>query len=122
MKKLGLLPRLIIGIILGIIVGLIMNKTQSSIITKFLGAIIGTYTSLFGNLLKFIVPLIILGLITPGIADLGKKATKMLTFTTGLAYVSSIIAGFVAFAVGKVLIPILLKGIDARILTGEIKS
>lgn len=94
MKKLGLLPKLIIGIVLGIVVGLIMNKTQSNIVTKMLGAVIGTYTSLFGNLLKFTVPLIILGLITPGIADLGKKAGKMLTFTTALAYISSIIAGF----------------------------
>ena len=122
MKKLGLLPRLIIGITLGIIVGLIMNKTQSNIVTKMLGAVIGTYTSLFGNLLKFTVPLIILGLITPGIADLGKKAGKMLTFTTALAYISSIIAGFFAYAVGKILIPMLLHGIDARKLTGEIKT
>ena len=122
MKKLGLLPRLIIGITLGIIVGLIMNKTQSNIVTKMLGAVIGTYTSLFGNLLKFTVPLIILGLITPGIADLGKKAGKMLTFTTALAYISSIIAGFFAYGVGKILIPMLLHGIDARKLTGEIKT
>ena len=122
MKKLGLLPRLIIGITLGIIVGLIMNKTQSNIVTKMLGAVIGTYTSLFGNLLKFTVPLIILGLITPGIADLCKKAGKMLTFTTALAYISSIIAGFFAYGVGKILIPMLLHGIDARKLTGEIKT
>ena len=122
MKKLGLLPRLIIGITLGIIVGLIMNKTQSNIVTKMLGAVIGTYTSLFGNLLKFTVPLIILGLITPGIADLGKKAGKMLTFTTALAYISSIIAVFFAYGVGKILIPMLLHGIDARKLTGEIKT
>ena len=122
MKKLGLLPRLIIGITLGIIVGLIMNKTQSNIVTKMLGAVIGTYTSLFGNLLKFTVPLIILGLITPGIADLGKKAGKMLTFTTALAYISSIIAVFFAYVVGKILIPMLLHGIDARKLTGEIKT
>ena len=122
MKKLGLLSKLIIGIVLGIIVGLIMNKTQSNFVTKMLGAVIGTYTSLFGNLLKFTVPLIILGLITPGIADLGKKAGKMLTFTTALAYISSIIAGFFAYAVGKILIPMLLGGIDARKLTGEIKT
>ena len=122
MKKLGLLPKLIIGIVLGIVVGLIMNKTQSNIVTKMLGAVIGTYTSLFGNLLKFTVPLIILGLITPGIADLGKKAGKMLTFTTALAYISSIIAGFFAYGVGKILIPMLLHGIDARKLTGEIKT
>ena len=122
MKKLGLLSKLIIGIVLGIIVGLIMNKTQSNFVTKMLGAVIGTYTSLFGNLLKFTVPLIILGLITPGIADLGKKAGKMLTFTTALAYISSIIAGFFAYAVGKILIPMLLHGIDARKLTGEIKT
>ena len=99
-----------------------MNKTQSNIVTKMLGAVIGTYTSLFGNLLKFTVPLIILGLITPGIADLGKKAGKMLTFTTALAYISSIIAGFFAYGVGKILIPMLLHGIDARKLTGEIKT
>ncbi len=117
MKKIGMLPRLLIGIAVGVFIGVIINATKGinniyvSFLIKFIAGIIGTYTSLFGNFLKFIVPLIILGLITPGIADLGKKASKMLTFTTILSYVSSIIAGFFAYIVGITLIPAILKGV-----------
>ena len=118
MKKMGMLPKLLIGAVAGILVGLLINNltkegsnTIISSMMSFIAGVIGTYTTLFGSFLKFIVPLIILGLIIPGIADLGKKAGKMLTFTTVLSYLSSIIAGFSAYIIGTIIIPIILKGI-----------
>lgn len=70
MKKLGLLPRLILGIILGIVIG---NLNLPSIVR-----ILATFNSIFGNFLGFTIPLIIVGFIIPGIADLGKSAGKLL--------------------------------------------
>lgn len=50
MKKLGLLPRLILGIILGIVIG---NLNLPSIVR-----ILATFNSIFGNFLGFTIPLI----------------------------------------------------------------
>lgn len=68
--KLGLLPRIIIAIALGIVCGLFF---PGWIVRIFL-----TVNSLFGNFLNFIIPLLILGLVAPGIADLGKGAGRLL--------------------------------------------
>ena len=64
--KFGLLPRIIIAIILGIVFGLFMPK---SIVRVFV-----TFNSIFSNFLQFLIPLIIVGLVTPAIADIGKGA------------------------------------------------
>ena len=65
--KLGLLPRIIIAIALGIVCGLFF---PGWIVRIFL-----TVNSLFGNFLNFIIPLLILGLVAPGIADLERSRT-----------------------------------------------
>ena len=79
--KLGLLPRIIIAIALGIVCGLFF---PGWIVRIFL-----TVNSLFGNFLNFIIPLLILGLVAPGIADLGKGAGRLLLITALLASCSS---------------------------------
>ena len=103
--KIGLLPRLIIAIILGIIVGNIAKSANLPIIIR-LGA---TFNSIFGNFLGFSIPLIIIGFVVPGIADLGEGAGKTLALTALVAYVSTIIAGSFAFAVDKTVFPAFLK-------------
>ena len=103
--KIGLLPRLIIAIILGIIVGNIAKSADLPIIIR-LGA---TFNSIFGNFLGFSIPLIIIGFVVPGIADLGEGAGKTLALTALVAYVSTIIAGSFAFAVDKTVFPAFLK-------------
>lgn len=97
MKKLGLIPKLIIAIILGLLFGNFMPE-------GFI-RVLATFNSLFGNFLGFIIPLIILGFVVCGIADLGGSAGKMLGFTTLLAYGSTLIAGFFAFFVSSKLFP-----------------
>ncbi len=72
-RKIGLLPKLIIGIILGIIVGLISKSVESYIVVRLLS----TFSGIFGNFLKFIIPLVIIGFVAPGIADLGRGAGKL---------------------------------------------
>ena len=89
MKKLGLLPRLILGIIAGIAIG----KLGIPVLIQLLA----TFNGIFGNFLGFVIPLIIIGFIIPGIADLGKSAGKLLGITTLIAYCSTVVAGCLAF-------------------------
>lgn len=102
MKKFGLLSRIIVAIILGVAFG-----SFAPLWFIRLGA---TFNELFGNFLSFIIPLIIIGFIAPGIGSMGRGAGKLLGLTGALAYISTITAGVVAFLVAKGLYPILLKG------------
>lgn len=105
-KKLGLLPKLLIAIVLGLVIGTICQKIgDAGELIIQLGA---TYNSIFGNFLNFCIPLIIIGFVVPGIADLGTGAGKTLAATTGVAYLSTIIAGSLAFVVDMALFPSLV--------------
>ena len=100
--KFGLLPQIIVAIILGIAFGGILPAWCSRI---FL-----TFNSIFSQLLGFAIPLIIVGLVTPAIADIGRGAGRMLALTTLLAYGSTVIAGLASFGVGESLFPSMLSG------------
>ncbi|NBI05374.1 dicarboxylate/amino acid:cation symporter [Senegalia massiliensis] len=101
MKKIGLLPKLIIGIILGIIIGLISKQLGNFIVVRFLS----TFGNIFSNFLNFIIPLVIIGFVAPGIAELGRGAGKLLGITALFAYVSAVIAGVMAFFIGSTILP-----------------
>ena len=95
--KFGLLPRIILAIVLGVVLGSFVPEN----VVKFFA----TFNGLFGGFLGFAIPLIIIGFIVPGIAHLGKGAGKLLGVTATTAYVSTIIAGTLAFTVGSLLLP-----------------
>ncbi|MCW6084665.1 MULTISPECIES: dicarboxylate/amino acid:cation symporter [Clostridium] len=97
MKKLGLIPKIIIAIILGILIG---SFTPVPVVRIF-----RTFSSIFGEFLGFLIPLIILGFIVAGIAELGQGAGKLLGITVGLAYLFTLISGFSALLVGRTLLP-----------------
>lgn len=100
--KIGLLPRIILAIILGVVIG--------SFAPENMVRVFATFTSLFGNFLNFVVPLIILGFIAPGIAKLGKGSGKLLGISTLVAYVSTIIAGVFAFLAAMLVLPGFMEG------------
>ena len=104
--KLGLLPRIIIAIALGIVCGLFF---PGWIVRIFL-----TVNSLFGNFLNFIIPLLILGLVAPGIADLGKGAGRLLLITALLAYGFTLFSGFFTYFTCDLSYPWLLNTADKR--------
>lgn len=87
--KFGLLPKIIIAIIAGILLSYILPLWSVRLFVTFNG--------IFANFLSFIIPLIIFGLVAPGIAELGKNAGKLLGITTIIAYGSTIIAGFFSY-------------------------
>ncbi|MDK6233032.1 dicarboxylate/amino acid:cation symporter [Aerococcus sanguinicola] len=98
-KKLGLVPRLIIAIILGIIAG------QLSFIPEwFLRAFI-TFSAIFSSFLNFVIPFMIIGLVIKGIADLSDGAGRLLGITALTSYISTLIAGSIAYTTAITLFP-----------------
>ena len=102
MKKLkvSLLAKVVIAILAGIIFG---NFLPISIARIFV-----TFNSLFGSFLSFAIPLIIVGLVTPAIGDLGKGAGKLLAITAAIAYGSTIFSGFFTYFSGMNIFPQIL--------------
>lgn len=96
-KKIGLLPKVIIAIALGI--------ACSFFFPLWLIRIFITFNGIFGNFLGYIIPLIIIGLVAPGIAELGKDAGRLLWITVALAYGSTLISGFFSYSVSSALFP-----------------
>ncbi|MCY6355513.1 dicarboxylate/amino acid:cation symporter [Clostridium sp. ZS2-4] len=97
MKKLGLIPKILLAIILGILIG----KFAPIFVTR----VFVTFTSIFGQFLGFAIPLIILGFIVAGIADLGTGAGKLLGVTVGFSYLFTLLSGSYALLVGKTILP-----------------
>lgn len=108
MSKIPLVVRVLIGIVLGILCGLFFPQ----VLVQFFA----TINSIFSNLLNFIIPLLIVGLIAPAIAELGKGAGKLLAVTAALAYGSTIVAGIFSYGVSMAIFPTMLAGSDVRSL------
>ena len=103
----NLLFRVVIAITLGILLG---NALPESI-----GRIFSTFNGLFDQLLKFLIPLIIVGLIVPAIAKLGNTAGKMLLTTVAIAYGSTLFAGFSTYFASMSIFPSLLESQSVNI-------
>lgn len=99
--KIGLLGKILIAIALGIGSGMICPEW---IVRIFI-----TFNSIFGQFLSFAIPLIIVGLVTPAIADIGNKAGKMLIVTVAIAYFSTVTAGLVSYLTGNALFPSMIE-------------
>ncbi len=101
MKKLfsSLPAKLLIGIIVGIVIGLVAPESVMRVLVPI--------KNIMGQVINFIVPLIVIGFIAPSITKLGGNATKLLGVALILAYVSSVLAALLSMSAGYVLIPIL---------------
>ena len=106
MKKLALITKIFLFLILGIGIGLICGVNNIQFPIK----ILATFSGLFSNFLSFVIPLIIIGFIVPGIASLGSKSGKGLIITTIIAYISTLLAGLLAYLIGSGLLPKLISG------------
>jgi len=94
-----LILKLIAGIVLGMLLGLYAPHWLTQILI--------TFKALFGQLLFFTIPLLILFFITSGIAALPQKSGKLLGRTLGIAYLSTILAGTMAFLIAAIVVPML---------------
>ena len=96
----GLLPRIIIAIISGILFG---NFLPASLVRLFV-----TFNAIFSEFLNFCIPLIIVGLVTIAIADIGKGAGRMLVITALIAYGATLFSGFLSYFTGMTVFPSLI--------------
>ena len=87
--KINLLVRVLFAILLGILLGGVLPE---SVIRLFV-----TFSDLFAAFLSFAVPLIIVGLVTPAIGELGRGAGRLLAITGLLAYGSTLFSGFFSY-------------------------
>lgn len=99
--KIGLLPRIIIAIALGIGLGLVLPLP---VVRVFV-----TFNSIFSHFLQFLIPLIIIGLITPAISDIGKNAGRLLLITTIIAYGDTVFAGYLSYFTSSSIFPSLIS-------------
>lgn len=99
MKKIlnSLVFKIVIGIIIGIIIGQISN---ASVMVVFV-----TIRDILGSVIKYIVPLIILGFITPAIVSLKTNVGKVLGVTLIICYISSVGAALFSVIAGYSIIP-----------------
>ena len=109
MKFLKSLPgKLLLGIIVGTIIGLIVPESVMTVIVPV--------KNIMGQLINFIVPLIVIGFIAPSITKLGTSASRMLGVALVLAYVSSVLAALMSTVAGYTLIPIMNTAKEAAAL------
>lgn len=100
--KIGLVSRLLIAIVLGIGAGLVLPEPIIRIAVTFSG--------LFSKYLTFIIPLMIIGFVVIGIADLTQGAGKLLGITTLIAYTSTVVAGSLAYIMASTVFPHIIDG------------
>lgn len=109
-----LLLKLFSGIIAGIIVGSIYyfsaDGTTFHSIMEIVTRLFITMQSILGSFIFFLIPLIIFFFIADGVSSIGRGAGKVVGATIGVAYISTIGAGLLAFVVAKFLMPIVTKG------------
>lgn len=89
--------QVLIALVLGIILGNVFPGSAVRVFT--------TFNAIFSQYIGFLVPLIIVGLVTPAIANLGNGAGKMLIATVGLAYLSTVLAGLFSYGVSSSFFP-----------------
>ncbi len=98
--KLGLFPKVLIAITVGALLGLILPDVVIRILK--------TFNVIFAQLLKFVVPLLVLGLVTPSIANLGRGAGKMLMTVMVIAYCSTVCGALFSYGVSSNIFPLYL--------------
>ena len=95
--KIGLFGKIVIAILCGVALGYVLPV--------FGVRILKTFNVFFAQVLKFIVPLLILGLVTPAIAGVGRGAGKMLITVMLLSYLSTVLAAFFGWGCASELLP-----------------
>lgn len=109
-----LLIRILIAIVAGIAVGWFAPV--------WLASIFATFNAVFSQFLGFMIPLIIVGFVTPAIADVGSRAGKLLVATAILAYTATFLAGLLAYFAGTFTFPSLIGGEQGLAIEESVSS
>lgn len=107
--KFGLLPRILLAIVLGIVLGSFLPESRGLL----------TFNDFFSQFLGFFIPILIVGLVAPSIAEVGNSAGRMLLLTALLAYGSTVVAGFASYFTGATLFPSMIDASAATQLSAQ---
>ena len=107
--KFGLLPRILFAIVLGIALGSFLPESRGLL----------TFNDFFSQFLGFFIPILIVGLVAPSIAEVGNSAGRMLLLTALLAYGSTVVAGFASYFTGATLFPSMIDASAATQLSAQ---
>ena len=94
---------IVIAIAAGVALGFVCMKCGAA--GDVAMRLLKTFNVFFGQILRFIVPLLILGLVTPAIADAGRGAGRLLLAVMVFSYVSTCIAALFGFFSAGALLP-----------------
>lgn len=89
--------RLLFSVVVGLLIGAVANETVISVILPI--------KHILGQIIFFLIPLLIFGFITPSITKLKKNASKLLGVSLLLAYVSCVGSATLAAVAGYKLLP-----------------
>ncbi len=100
-RRPNVLPRLFVAIVLGMVIGLcapdcVIRATNC-------------WRDIYWQFIRFFVPFIIIGLVTPAIADTGRDAGRVLLLTLGIAYASTLLSGFFAYFMSQTVFPLVME-------------
>lgn len=93
----SLILKLLAGLTIGAILGFIVNESVMDVVVSL--------RHICGQIIFFLVPLVIVGFITPAIVRLGQNASKILFSAVLLAYISSVGAAIFSMCSGYLIIP-----------------
>lgn len=109
-----LLLKLIAGIVVGITIGAIYYAAgpggTTGAVFEFLARLFVTIESILGSFIFFMIPLIILFFIVNGITKIGEGSGRVVGATLGTAYISTLGAGLLAYAVSMFVMPRITDG------------
>ena len=111
MAKIGdlsLIIKLIAGLVIGALLGFVVNEPIMDVVVSV--------RHILGQIIFFLVPLVIVGFITPAIVRLGSNASKILVAAVALAYASSVCAALFSMTSGYLVIPHLSIATEAESL------
>ena len=108
LSKIALIWKVLAACIAGVLLGLVLPSAVVRIFT--------TFTAIFSQYIGFVVPLIIVGLVTPAICRVGSGAGRMLLITLAIAYCSTVVAGIFSYTLSSNLFPYIVGGsmLDAQ--------
>ena len=102
-RGIGLAGKIAVAILGGVLLGFVCMKCGAS--GDVVMRVLKTFNVFFAQVLRFIVPVLILGLVTPAIADAGKGAGRLLLVVMLFSYVSTCVAALFGYAAAGTLLP-----------------
>lgn len=105
---LSLIIKLLAGLVLGTLLGFVANGPIMDVVVSV--------RHILGQIIFYLVPLVIVGFITPAIVRLGSNASKILVTAVALAYISSVGAALFSMTSGYLVIPHLSIATEAESL------